>query len=82
MKKKYYRRPISVEEKTKLEEIGSLIYQFRLDTQLSRRDFAFEYDIPHTVLERIENGGNYHFVSLLRVLDSLQLDLHTIMYGI
>lgn len=81
MKNKYYRRPISGEDKLRLEEIGNLIYQYRLDTQFSRKDFAIEHNIPHTVLERIENGGNYQFVSLMRVLNALHLDLQTVMYG-
>lgn len=82
MKKAYYRRPITSENKIRLIEIGHFIYLTRIEeTGLSRRDFAIEFDIPHTVLQRIENGGNYEFISLLRVIDALNLDLQTVMYG-
>jgi hypothetical protein len=82
MGKKYYRKPISEEEKKQLEEIGNLVYQFRQDTFLSRKDFCELHDIPKSVLENIETGGNYHVVSILRVATVLGIDLHSLLYDL
>lgn len=79
MNNKSNRKTLSEEDKMILKEIGDTIYQFRIDTRFSRKEFGKEYHISHTVLEKIENGDNYHIVSLMRVLRALELDLQTII---
>lgn len=65
----------------RLEEIGSLIREYRRKTMISRKEFAEEFGISKGILERIEGGNNIELHSILRICDIFYLSPHELFYG-
>ena len=66
---KYRKTGIEGHNQDRMEYVGNLLKQYRNDTMLSREDFAAEYGISRSLVERIETGKNVTINSLLRLCD-------------
>ena len=73
VKRKYHRAPVDGLNQMRMQQIGCLLREYRFNTYLSRDDFAHEYGISRSLVERIENGKNITLNSLLRICDIFQL---------
>ena len=73
--KKYRKRILENHNKERLLYIGNLIKEYRYDTQLSRANFAIEYDLPKITIQNAENGKNITLNTLFRILDTQYLTL-------
>ncbi len=72
-KRKYYRAPVEEHNKMRMEYVGNLLREYRNETMLSRKEFAAEYGISRSLVERIENGKIVTVHSLMRYLDAIQV---------
>ena len=68
-KRKYSRAPFNGLSQMRMEQIGNLLREYRYDTMLSRQDFAKEYGVSSSLVERIEDGKNVQILSIFRMCD-------------
>jgi transcriptional regulator with XRE-family HTH domain len=65
-----------------LKELGKNIKRLRIEKKLSTRQFAYEADIAHSAVGRLESGlSNPTYTTLLRIAEALAVDLHTLTSG-
>ena len=65
-----------------LKELGKNIKRLRIEKGLSTRQFAYEADIAHSAVARLEAGlSNPTYTTLLKIADALSVDLNTITSG-
>ena len=76
------RKPIEAHNQLRMQEVGSLIREYRRNTMLSRNEFYEEYGFSKSVLERIENGKNVELHSILRLCDIFYLSPSELFYEI
>lgn len=81
-KRKYNRAPYDGLSQMRMEYIGGLLRQYRYDTMLSREDFAKEYGISRSVVERIETGQNVNILSLFRMCNFFGISPSELFQGI
>ena len=85
MKRRYRKAPLEAHNEMRMKYIGQLLREYRNETQLSRADFAEEYEeygISRSLIERIENGQVVTIHSLLRYMDCLHVDPETVFIGV
>ena len=60
----------------KLGQIGAKLRKIRLERGYSSYEsFAWEHDIPRMQYWRMEKGKNFTFVSLIKILDAMDMSL-------
>lgn len=65
-----------------LKELGKNIKRLRIEKGLSTRQFAYEADIAHSAVARLESGlSNPTYTTLLKIAEALQVDLVTLTSG-
>ncbi|WP_066633120.1 helix-turn-helix domain-containing protein [Labilibacter marinus] len=80
-KQKYHRVHFDGLAQMRMEAIGGVIRQYRYDTMLSREDFAKEYGISRSLVERIETGKNVNILSLFRICDIFMISPEELFQG-
>jgi len=53
----------------KLSEIADLLYNYRLDKEISEYKIWMEAKVPPTTLRALEEGRGYHIKTLIRLCD-------------
>jgi len=81
-KRKYYRTPVDGLNRMRMEQIGGLLREYRYDTMLSREDFAREYGISRSLVERAERGMSVHFLTYLRLADIFHIPVWQLFEGV
>jgi transcriptional regulator with XRE-family HTH domain len=81
-KRRYKKAPLEAHNEERLSYLGLLLREYRYETMLSLEDFASEFGISRSLLERIENGSNITLHSLLRILDIFQISPAEIFEGV
>ena len=60
-----------------LKEFGKNLKKLRIEKGLSTREFAYEADIAHSSVGRLEAGlSNPTITTLIRIADALEVDLN------
>lgn len=81
-KRTYRKAPVEAHNEMRMRYLGHLLREFRKDTQLSRVDFAEEYGISRSLIERIEDGKVVTVHSLFRYMDCLHVEPETVFVGV
>lgn len=81
-KRRYNKAKLEAHNQQRLEYLGMLLKEYRNETLLSRVDFAHEYGISRSLLERVELGKNVTLHSVLRICDLFMISPSEIFIGI
>ena len=67
-------KKLTAEER--LKKIGAKLRRIRLERgYTSYESFAWDHELPRMQYWRMENGKNFTFVSLIKILDALEMPL-------
>lgn len=60
----------------RLKKIGAKLRRIRLERgYTSYESFAWDHELPRMQYWRMENGKNFTFISLIKILDALEMPL-------
>ena len=60
----------------RLKQIGAKLRRIRLERgYTSYESFAWDHELPRMQYWRMENGKNFTFISLIKILDALEMPL-------